>query len=189
MKLINGSKLPDNLKQTVLETFIHRFTRDHKPEWANGLRESGKPWQVRFDSDQDWLENTEFCIADDGFLSRKYPHCHPNSTWPDGREINPRTSATITTTTTPSMTAYGAATLWYRGYKIQAWGLNITVYDMSGDRPTVIWGETRCHDGRNGWSRCVDWLDSNKPDGTIGETWQIEYDYWRAEKYPEVTAV
>ena len=69
MKLINGSKLSDDLKRTVLEKFVHRFTRDHKPEWANGLRESGKPWRVRFESDQDWLENTEFCIADDGHLS------------------------------------------------------------------------------------------------------------------------
>lgn len=76
MQLINGSQLSDTLKRQVLAVFCHRFTGEHKPQWANELRPDGQPYQPQFATDKDWLANTEFYITKKGQLSRKHRYCH-----------------------------------------------------------------------------------------------------------------
>ena len=80
-------------------------------------------------------------------------------------------------------TAIGAPTIWHRGYKIEQWGHNVTVYDMSGDRPRAIWGE---YTGSDAFEDCVKWLDANRPeDGEIAPHYQRQHEIWQEAHRPE----
>ena len=80
---------------------------------------------------------------------------------------------------TKAFTAIGAPTIWHRGYKIEQWSHHVVIYDMSGDRPTVIWEE---YVGDDAFDDCVKWIDLNLPeDGTIVAHFQSQYDYWVKE--------
>jgi hypothetical protein len=60
-------------------TYVHRYTMEHKPRWANTPLPNGKFYAPQFRSDQEWFDNTEF--PTDG--RRRY--CHTtNQTWPLG---------------------------------------------------------------------------------------------------------
>jgi hypothetical protein len=85
MKLTKGSELPKLIQKQVLACFVHRFTKDHKPDWARRPRPDGTPYMVQFASDQDWLEHTEFYITNKGELSRRHKTCFSSPTWPDGK--------------------------------------------------------------------------------------------------------
>jgi len=84
MNLQLGSQLHPKVQKDVKRRFVHRFTKDHKPEWANRARPDGKPYKPQFASDQDWLNNTSFHIKSDGTLDNRYKYCCSNPTWPEG---------------------------------------------------------------------------------------------------------
>jgi hypothetical protein len=87
MKQVKGTKLTAEDQKHVLASYVHRFTRDHKPKWANKPWKDGKPYPVQFASDQDWLENTVFFVRDNGRLDQRYKRCESTSTWPDNPEL------------------------------------------------------------------------------------------------------
>jgi hypothetical protein len=72
-------------------------------------------------------------------------------------------------------TTFTPATEWYRGYKIQQCDYEILVYDMSGTRPQIVWGESA---GEDGWEKCKRWLDDGLYYSIPSPTWKIEYDHW-----------
>lgn len=82
---IRGSHLGPRLQKQVLAQFVHRFTGDHKPSWANEPRPDGSAYPVQFRDDQDWLANTFFEITAKGELSRRTRHCESHPTWPNGK--------------------------------------------------------------------------------------------------------
>lgn len=73
-----GSDLPPGLQQEALNSFVHRFTKEHRPGWSMHFTSP-----VQFESDKDWLAHTYFTM-DNGKLSRE---CHSEPTWPDNPEL------------------------------------------------------------------------------------------------------
>ena len=87
MMMVRGSEMCDRLQRQALARYPHRFTRDHKPDWATGEWKDGKPYPVQFDSDADWLANTFFPITVKGEFSRREKYCESHPTWPDNPEL------------------------------------------------------------------------------------------------------
>lgn len=80
-----GSELTAEDQKACLAKFVHRFTREHVPQWAKSPRPDGTPYKPHFASDRDWLENTYFRVTKSGRLDRRAKYCHSCPTWPDGQ--------------------------------------------------------------------------------------------------------
>jgi uncharacterized iron-regulated membrane protein len=83
MNEILGNLLLPAEQQKALNKFVNRFTRDHKPQWANLPWKDNKPYPVQFASDQDWLNHTLFIVTESGKLDEHIKYCFSNPTWPD----------------------------------------------------------------------------------------------------------
>lgn len=83
-----GSQLVKEDQQRVLNMFVNRFTKDHKPGWANQPMPNGQPYPVQFASDEDWLEHTFFEVTAQGRLNPRATHCESHPTWPDNPELS-----------------------------------------------------------------------------------------------------
>lgn len=77
-----GSALSEHDKKHVLCAYVHRYTREHIPEWVQGTM-----YKIQFDSDVDWLNNTEFQVNKDGTLYLRATGCLSHPTWPDNPEL------------------------------------------------------------------------------------------------------
>lgn len=77
-----GSNLHPSDRSYVLRAYVHRYTKEHKPTWA----ETG-PGRVQFASDCEWLENTIFATKKNGRLDMRYHSCQSIPTWPDHPEL------------------------------------------------------------------------------------------------------
>lgn len=94
MRLVRGTDLPPDLRREVLDTFLHRWTRDNphrvqawgtcplcdirepyvNPRSAEGHRHPTVP----LISDAEWLATTGFWVTRAGRLSRKHRSCEPH---------------------------------------------------------------------------------------------------------------
>jgi hypothetical protein len=79
---MKGSELRSDQQREVLSSYIHRYTKDHVPRWAKSTK-----YPVQFESDSDWLEHTQFAVANSGELDKRVRHCMSNPTWPDNPEL------------------------------------------------------------------------------------------------------
>lgn len=79
-----GSVLPLKTQQDALRRFVHRFTKEHVPEWAR----SNPNYKPQFASDADWLEHTMFYVTKAGNLDNRYTSCMSVPTWPEGKGVN-----------------------------------------------------------------------------------------------------
>ena len=77
-----GSQLSPSDQQQVLSRYIHRFTGDHRPQWASKLMPNGKRYPLQFTNDQEWLHNTLFAVRKNGQINNKYNYCESHATWP-----------------------------------------------------------------------------------------------------------
>lgn len=82
-----GTELSQEDQRYVLSAYVYRYTRDHKPAWANAEWKDGKPYPVQFRSDAEWLANSRFAVLKDGRLDRSVRECHSHPTWPDNPEM------------------------------------------------------------------------------------------------------
>lgn len=82
-----GSLLRPEVQREALASFVHRFTKDHKPAWACKPRPDGTAYPVQFASDADWLSHTIFRTRKDGELDRRHDACESVPTWPDNPEL------------------------------------------------------------------------------------------------------
>ncbi len=82
-----GTQLSQSEQRKALARFVHRFTGDHKPNWANGVWKDGIPYPVQFEDDQDWLSHTKFSVTKDGKLNEHTNFCKSSPTWPDNPEL------------------------------------------------------------------------------------------------------
>lgn len=87
MKFVNGSELAPRVQKEALRRYVNRYTKDHKPPWARGLRPNGTPYPVQFSSDADWLANTKFYVTEEGELDNRACSCDTRPTWPDNPEL------------------------------------------------------------------------------------------------------
>lgn len=80
-----GTDLTAEEKAIVLNSYVHRYTGDHRPQWARTYRDNGKPYQVQFVDDADWLANTWFAVTKTGKLDSRVRECFSSPTWPKGK--------------------------------------------------------------------------------------------------------
>lgn len=85
-----GSELKPDDKAYVLAAYVHRFTGDHKPEWACKLRPDGTAYPLQFADDADWLAHTSFAVRANGDLDKRYGSCVSIPTWPNNPELRIR---------------------------------------------------------------------------------------------------
>ena len=65
--------------------YVHRFTMEHKPRWANKPLSNGMFYAPQYESDKEWYENTTFPPSERCFGT----DCHSgNPTWPLGMFLN-----------------------------------------------------------------------------------------------------
>ena len=83
MRWIQGDTLNSIVQRHALSKFVHRFTKDHRPAWANESRPGGKPYRVQFASDSDWLQHTRFAVTQAGQLDKRARWCRSTPTWPE----------------------------------------------------------------------------------------------------------
>jgi hypothetical protein len=85
---VKGTDLSPLQRRIALAQYVHRYTLEHKPAWANKPREvtddQGRVTQAAyaplFASDADWLANTLFNVKKDGTLAQA--DCWSSPTWP-----------------------------------------------------------------------------------------------------------
>lgn len=82
-----GTQLAAADQRHVLAAYVHRYTREHVPEWARKPRPDGTPYPVHFASDADWLAHTRFFVRANGRLDHRFRHCWSEPTWPDDPEV------------------------------------------------------------------------------------------------------
>jgi hypothetical protein len=84
---VKGSALSPENQKHVLSAYVHRYTKEHKPNWASKEWKDGKPYPVHHASDKEWLHNSEFAVTKKGSLSARHNYCKSNPTWPDNPEL------------------------------------------------------------------------------------------------------
>ena len=81
----------------ALRRFVHRFTGEHKPEWAyrSFTDNHGKKrvYPVQFEDDTEWLANTYFEVTKAGNLSERTHYCESYPTWPYNPELRKDTKS------------------------------------------------------------------------------------------------
>lgn len=87
-KLVRGTELSADDQKHVLRAYVHRFTGEHKPQWAMKDRPGGGAYPPQFKDDADWLAHTEFQITGLGTLDMRVNRCHSTPTWPGQRDIS-----------------------------------------------------------------------------------------------------
>lgn len=90
MQTRKGSELTREDQQYVLRAYVHRFTAQHRPQWALEKRPDGTTYPVQFASDADWLAHTEFYVTKSGRLDKRRHHCFSSPTWPNNPELRTR---------------------------------------------------------------------------------------------------
>ena len=80
---VRGDRLTQDQRAEACRRYVHRFTRTHKPAWANKPRPDGYAYSPQFASDTDWLNNTWFPVTKAGRLASG--DCYSTPTWPDGQ--------------------------------------------------------------------------------------------------------
>ena len=64
--------------------FVHRYTMEHKPAWANKPADNGKRYAPQYRSDAEWYANTTFPGEPGLHGNCKYCETH-NPSWPLGQ--------------------------------------------------------------------------------------------------------
>lgn len=80
-----GSDLGKTCQDYVLKKFKNRYTKDHKPTWANEPL-LGRERKPQFASDEEWLAHTWFKVNSWGFIDPHHDGFYSRPTWPDGKE-------------------------------------------------------------------------------------------------------
>lgn len=80
-----GDLLSPEDQRYAKSAFVHRFTKDHRPEWKN--RKDCASCPVAFASDNDWLAHTLFDVFADGAMCRTSRFIRSYPTWPDNPEL------------------------------------------------------------------------------------------------------
>lgn len=92
MKWTKGTDLYHVDRLAVLNSFVHRYTGDHKPQWAQKEWKDGKPYPLHFASDEEWLTHTEFRTRNDGRLDGRAKFCLSRPTFPNNPEARKETT-------------------------------------------------------------------------------------------------
>lgn len=82
-----GNQLSAEDQRYVLAAYVHRFTGQHKPQWACKPMPNGTAYPVQFVDDADWLAHTYFEVTKSGKLDNRNKSCQSSPTWPNNPEL------------------------------------------------------------------------------------------------------
>lgn len=85
--MMTGDKLTAADQHRVLARYVHRFTGEHKPQWATKPWKDGQAYPVQHATDAEWLQNTRFHVRANGELDDRFKSCESNPTWPLNPEL------------------------------------------------------------------------------------------------------
>jgi hypothetical protein len=85
--LLKGTELHPDDQSHVLRAFVHRYTGEHRPQWAANPWKANQPYPVQFKDDSEWLSNTKFAVKRDGRLDTRVKCCVSTPTWPFNPEL------------------------------------------------------------------------------------------------------
>lgn len=71
-----GSSLSRDVQEECKRLFVHRYTGEHKPQWANKTMPNGEAYKPSYDTDVDWLAHTIFRVTKAGNLDKRYKLCY-----------------------------------------------------------------------------------------------------------------
>lgn len=83
MRKVLGTNLSPRLQKEVLRVFVHRYTADHKPQWANSPMQNGNAYKPQFQNDAEWLSHTYFYVTKNHALAKRRC-CESHPTFPYG---------------------------------------------------------------------------------------------------------
>ena len=91
--MARGDLLPLAIQDHCLRAYVHRFTRQHVPQWSKKPRDNGEPYPVQFASDSEWLARTLFpvTVSAKGVIKERSGACWSNASWPDNPELRKTT--------------------------------------------------------------------------------------------------
>lgn len=64
--------------------YVHRYTMEHKPQWAHDPAPNGKMYAPQYRSDREWYDNTLFGKDAMEYGARRGDCVSRNQTWPLG---------------------------------------------------------------------------------------------------------
>ena len=82
-----GIELDAPERRQVLAAYVHRYTGDHRPAWAQVPWKDGRPYPLQFSTDADWLAHTYFRTTRTGRLDTRAADCYSTPTWPNNPEL------------------------------------------------------------------------------------------------------
>lgn len=82
-----GKDLTAEEQTHALRAYVHRYTGDHRPAWANEPRPDGGAYPLQFASDAEWLAHTWFKVTATGRLDARAQQCQSDATWPNNPEL------------------------------------------------------------------------------------------------------
>ncbi len=87
--MVRGDLLPVDIQRSCLACYVHRYTKDHKPKWAEKHLLNEAPYPVQFASDTDWLSRSLFPVKVDknGKITQRAAPCCSYASWPDHPEL------------------------------------------------------------------------------------------------------
>lgn len=80
---LRGDLLTQEAQKEALARFVHRFTEQRRPQWA----QSNHNYTPQFRDDADWLANSYFQVTKRGTLDKRRSHCESHPTWPRGKGV------------------------------------------------------------------------------------------------------
>lgn len=106
---VHGHQLHPDDQKHVLSAYVHRFTGEHKPQWAHKTLSDGSRYREQHATDKDWLHNTKFAVKKNGRLHQGVRRCESTPTWPRGEGFDKPTDIkeeTVTELSARTMSAY-----------------------------------------------------------------------------------
>lgn len=82
MRTLLGTELHKDDQRYVLGAYVHRYTGNHKPQWAVNTN-----YPLQFINDADWLAHTSFRVTTKGRLDSRCRFCQSSPTWPNNPEL------------------------------------------------------------------------------------------------------
>lgn len=80
---LRGDLMPAQAQREARQRFVHRFTEQRRPQWA----QSNHNYTPQFRDDADWLAHSYFAVTKLGTLDKRYGHCNSHPTWPQGKGV------------------------------------------------------------------------------------------------------
>lgn len=88
MQWQHGHLLHPEDQKHVLSAYVHRHTKEHRPQWAKIPMANGTAYKPHHNTDKDWLKNTQFAVKKNGRLNMNVGHARSTPSLPLNEEVH-----------------------------------------------------------------------------------------------------